>query len=757
MMIGQTISHYEIIQKLGGGGMGVVYKARDTQLDRYVALKFLPPQLTKDNDAKERLIHEARAASSLDHPNICTIYEISETKDGQLFICMAHYDGQTLEKLIDDHPLRVENAVDIAMQVGQGLAKAHKQGIVHRDIKPANVIITPEGVAKIVDFGLAKISDAPLTKIAGVMGTATYMAPEQINGSKGDERTDIWALGVILYEMLAGRVPFQGAYSQAVMYAILNAEPEPVQSVRSGIPDELSHIVHTALQKNPVHRYHHMEDLINELWSLTQQFDLSLIKKKQIQGVGAPIALAVLPFFNLRMDPEQEYFCEGFSQDIRNTLARLSGLTVTPHSIVMDARERHEDIREVGKELKAETLLEGAVRKTDDHIKITAQLINVIDGNHLWAERYDRKAEEILQMKEEICSAIIDQLNLDVDETERKKVTRNPTQSIQAYDAYLHGLYHSQLYRKESLFESVFYFQYAVQTDPTFAGAYTALAKSLFWLGSGHFDIPTIEMLPDASKALSAASEIGESSAEALAVAASIAHRFQNDWVKAENLFLQALKSDPGNPFTHQNYALYLVCVNRWTEALDHSETAREQNPRGFLTNLYAGLIRYYFSDFDVAIERLNDAREANPDYAGIYTLIGYANIGAKRYEQAIRTFNQALDHSKRPGYCLVGKAYGLSMAGDFDAAESILKELDDRLKTEYITPVGIAGVYAGLGQMDKTKQYLLQGKEQKDCWLSFAGVDPVFKDLRTDAGFQEFLKTVLPQFPHKPSTVRTE
>ncbi|HKJ69701.1 MAG TPA: protein kinase, partial [bacterium] len=747
--------HYKIVEKLGGGGMGMVYKARDTRLDRNVALKFLPTQLTRDPEAKERLIHEARAASSLDHPNICTIHEINETEDGQLFICMAHYEGETLEALMEQQHLRIEEAVDIAIQVGQGLAKAHQQGIIHRDIKPANVIVTREGVAKIVDFGLAKMADIPITRKAGIVGTAAYMAPEQISGEHVDHRADIWALGVMFYEMLTGQVPFQGAYEQAVMYAIINTTPEPMSELRSEVPDTLGQIVRKALHKNPPERFQDMEDMLNELWSVSQQFGLTLTRKK-IQGVNAPISLAVLPFFNLSMDQEEEYFCEGFAQDIRGTLSRVNRLKVTPHSIVLDAREQYEDIREIGKELKAEALLEGAVRKAEDRLRITVQLINVVDGNHLWANRYDRSLAEALETRVDICLAIVEKLGLQLDEEERAKLTRQPTSSIDSYEAYLHGKFQCDMYTKEHLFESIYHFQHAIQQDPQFADAHTALAKSFFLLGSGYFDIPPGEMVPEALEAIEHALRLNPDSAEAHAVYGAVKHRYEYDWDTAERELREALETEPGNVFTHLNYALFLASENRMAEAQEQSNAALELHPRGFLSNLFAGLVSYYARQFEQAITKFGEAANADPAHQAPQLLLGYAHAANDQIEASMKAFQQSEKKSGDVTACLVGRAYGLAMDGLAEPAMQLVDGLEDRAQNEYISGVGVAGIYTALGMFDEAFEYLYTAHENHDSFVPFVAVEPALQALKSDKRFDEFYSPIGPDCHPPLSTEET-
>ena len=453
-MIGKTISHYKILEKLGEGGMGDVYKAEDTNLDRIVALKFLPMEMTRDKDMKTRFIHEAKAASALDHPNICTVFEVGETEEGQLFISMGYYEGETVEEKIKHNPLEIDEALDITIQVAQGLDKAHKKKIIHRDIKSANIIITKDGTVKIVDFGLAKLAgQTRVTKDGSTLGTAVYMSPEQTLGKEVDLRTDIWSLGVVLYEMLTGLIPFKGDYEQAVVYSIMNEEQKPPTSLRTGVPMELERLVNKALAKDPNERYQHLDEFIVDLKHVKKEPEKEKTEAQvpppptladQIPAWKKPIpivvsafvlivmvgvllnsifnnpepevvpvipqinlkSIAVLPFTSIDRTEEGEIFCDGMHDDILTQIAKIGDLNVISRTSVMRYRDTDKSMKEIAKELGVGTILEGSVRRVGEKVRIVAQLINAKTDNHMWAETYDRDYADIFAIQTDVAENI---------------------------------------------------------------------------------------------------------------------------------------------------------------------------------------------------------------------------------------------------------------------------------------------------------------------------------------------------------------
>ncbi|MGH7597342.1 MAG: protein kinase domain-containing protein [bacterium] len=518
-MIGQTISHYKILEKLGGGGMGVVYKAQDLKLDRFVALKFLPPHLSADEEEKKRFIHEAKAASALDHPNICTIYEIDETEDGadcvrRMFIAMAYYEGETLKKKIERGPLPIDQTLDLAIQIAQGLAKAHEHGITHRDIKPANVMITKDGIVKIVDFGLAKLAGVVgLTKAGITLGTPAYMSPEQARGEEVDHRTDIWSLGVVLYEMLIAQLPFRGEYEAAMMYSILNEEPKPLADLRADAPNKLQQIVEKAITKNPDQRYQHIHEMLTDLSALKKQLESESAKESDSEKKPAP-SIAVLPFADLSPQKDQEYFCDGMAEELINALTKIEALKVVARTTAFSFKGEKLDVREIGRKLNVETLVEGSVRKAGNRVRITAQLVNVVDGYHLWSEKYDREMEDIFAIQDDIAQQIVAALKIKLIGEPSVPLVKRYTENLEAYHLYLKGRYYWNKRYEGLLQKGMECFGQALAKDPDYALAYAGLADSYSILGIYHF-LPPKEAFSRAKAAAEKALKIDESLAEA--------------------------------------------------------------------------------------------------------------------------------------------------------------------------------------------------------------------------------------------------
>ncbi len=523
-MIGQIVSHYRILEQVGGGGMGVVYKAEDIRLKRTVALKFLPPDFTLDPEAKERFANEAQTASALQHTNICVIHDIDETPEGRMFIVMEYYGHDTLKKKVEHGPLPTAEAVDIATQIAGGLAKAHAHGIVHRDIKPANIIITTDGIAKILDFGIAKLrGQMRLTRTGTTLGTVAYMSPEQARGEAVDQRSDIWSLGVVLYEMVTGRLPFRGDFDQGVIYSILNIVPEPLTSINPDLPIQLDSIVSKALEKDPVERYSSFQEMIDDLAGLKKGPPGSIaatptpapkrtVFTRTLRWIG-PVAvvcigfaaylfsgrglpwggeedaarqgsrtnsITVLPLKDYSPDRDQAFFCNGIADEIVSALSQIPELRIVSGTRAFALQEKEMDIREAGKLLGVVSVLEGSVRKAGQQLRITLQLVNVDDGSQTWTQTYDRTMTDVIGVQEDIARSVAAALQITLAPQIAEKMLPRQTKNAEAYEYFLRGTYLVKLYlvsyREQDIQSAMRMFERAIALDSTYANAYGGLA-----------------------------------------------------------------------------------------------------------------------------------------------------------------------------------------------------------------------------------------------------------------------------------------
>jgi serine/threonine protein kinase len=491
---------YEILEKLGEGGMGVVYKAKDTRLNRIVALKFLPAELTQDKEAKKRFVQEAQAAAALEHPNICIVHEVDET-DGQTFIAMSYIEGQSLKHKLESGPLDIDEAKDIAIQVAEGLREAHEKGIVHRDIKPANIMLTEKGQAKITDFGLAKLSwGADLTKPATIMGTVAYMSPEQAKGKEVDHRTDIWSLGALLYEMLSGERPFQKAQEQAMIYAILNDKPTPLYLLRSDIPSHLENMIEKALAKKASERYQNIQELLQDL-------NLSITSPKTEKSI------VVLPFDDMSPGKDNEYFSDGLTEEIISDLSLIYDLLVISRSSAMTYKGTKKKIKEIGQELNVQYVLEGSVRKAGNNLRITAQLIDAINDTHLWAQKYSGTLDDVFDIQEKVSRSIVDSLKIKLSPAEDQNLAKRPIKNMRAYECYIKARQDIYTFTPDGLDRAVHYLQDGLKVIGKNALLYAGLGYAYSQyvnIGLGHeeyvnkaeeYATMALELEPDSSDA----------------------------------------------------------------------------------------------------------------------------------------------------------------------------------------------------------------------------------------------------------------
>ncbi len=763
--------------------MGVVYKAEDTRLKRHAALKFLPPDLTRDEEAKERFVNEAQAASALDHPNICTIYEIDEDEDGQMFIAMAYYDGETLQKKVASGKLQVAGAIEIAIQIAQGLAKAHEHGITHRDIKPANVIITKDGVAKILDFGIAKLSgQSRLTKTGGTVGTVAYMSPEQTRGAEVDHRTDIWALGVVLYEMITARLPFKGEYEAAVMYSIWNEEPEPIISQRPETAAELNRVVSTALAKARDDRYQHADEMLVDLKDITKAQESGsqsstkarsrsrkkvrsvlakklpflfggiailavlvvaafFVFKEKLPNAAEKESIAVLPFVNMSAEAENEYFSDGMTEEIINALTKVGGLAVVARTSVFQFKGKTYDIRKFGEQLNVSTILEGSVRKSGEKLRITAQLINVANGYHLWSEVFEvREMNDIFVVQDEIAREIVSKLKVELGGGSGAPLVKASTENREAYDLYLRGRFFWNDRGRENLSKAIDYFERAIALDSSFAAAYAGLADTYGLLHQSRDNSP--HAYQKAKWAATKALELDSTLAEAHAALGVVQSMFEWNWLEVENAYKRAIALNPGYASAHQWYAAALIHLGRPREAIAEARKALELDPLALPKNMM--LIQVYRNarQYDQALDQCRKTLELYPANVNAQWGMGMVYVHESRYDEGIAWLRQSLENStNRPALLVAGLGYALAVSGKRAEAETVLNELLSQSDQKAVSPCFLAWIYAGLGQQEQALVMLEKAYNEYDYRLLYIKVDPMFDNLRSHQRFDQLLK----------------
>lgn len=739
-MIGSNVSHYSILEKLGEGRMSVVFKALDTRLKRPVALKFLPAELTIYAEAKERFVQEAQAASALDHPNICTIYEIDETENGQMFICMAYYEGETLKARIERGPQKLNEAVSISIQVAQGLVKAHGQGIVHRDIKPANILITEERQVKILDFGLAKLAgQTGITRAGTIMGTVAYMSPEQAQGKEVDHRTDIWSLGCVLYEMVTGELPFRGENEQAMVYSVLNEDQQPVTSLRSKIPMGLERIVHKVLKKSPEERYQHADELLIDLRAIQKELEGGSSKKPSAAPKREP-SIAVLPFRDLSAQKDQEYFCEGMAEELINGLVKVEGLRVAARTSAFQFKGKDQDIRKIGEQLNVDTVLEGSVRKAGNQLRITAELINVSDGYLMWSEKFDRSMEDIFAIQEEIALAIVNNLKGRLLGEEKSRLVKRHTENLEAYHLYLKGRFFWNRQNEGALKKSIDYFQEAIGLDPDYALPYVGIADAFNLLGYFGYLTPR-ESFPTVKAAVKRALEIDGSLGEAHASQGWVSTFYDWNWPDAEREFKRAVALSPNHAGAHEWYALFLGAMGRFEEAIGEAKRAQELDPLSLAINAVLGLVLYFAEKFDESIEQHRKALEMDPGFLLGHLWLGLACVEKARYTEALATFQKAEIFAGENTYALGILGWGYGRSGKKEEASRVLERLDRLSRERYVSSFQRALPYIGLGLDDQAFEQLEKALLSRDPLMVFFKWIPLAKNLRSLPRFSALVK----------------
>jgi len=791
-MIGRAISHYSITDKLGEGGMGVVYRARDLTLDRDVALKFLTMQsLEQDPQAREKVLREARTISALNHPNICTIYEVGE-EDGQPYLAMEYVEGHSLTQEILTGPLTPDMVVRYGTQLADALAHAHERGIVHRDLKSGNVWVTPSGRLKLLDFGLSQRlveqnASEDTTKFDGgwddqhsVTGTLPYMAPELLRGQEADQRSDVWALGVVLYEMATGKRPFRGGTAYELSAAILR---EPAPPIVPPVPPVLQAVIERCLDKDPSQRYRSGGEVRaaleaaatasrseripfaalalqeteerssrsrKRLWYGAAIFVavVALIggtvwmigKRGQRQTAvpGAIQSVAVLPLQNLSGDAAQDYFSDGMTDALITELSHIRKLRVISRTSVMQYKKTQKSLEDIARDLNVDAIVEGSVLRSDGRVRISAKLIQTSEERSLWADSYERDFSDVLALQSDVATAIARGIQVELSEPEASQLASRRPIVPQAYEAYLKGRYEIDKRTPEGINAAVRFYHEAIAQDPTYAAAWAGLADALLTVDTYQIR-PPAEVIPEAKAAAMKALELDEHLAEAHAALAAI--RFYHlEWDGVESEFQRAIALNPGYATAIHWYALTLAATGRKQESITEIKLARDIDPRSLIINANVGWCYYLAGDPDRAIEAEKATLRLDPGFVVAHGYLGQAYLQKKMYYQAIAEFRNTVSLSPSDMGRKAELANAYAQAGKTEQAREILQEFLLAPSGTYISPYAWATLYAGMERKQDTLEWLEKGFEERNARMVNLAVHPVFAFLRGDSGFEKLL-----------------